>query len=146
MRASARMTAAGNGATFFAVMSTCSVMFSEVAETQPCSACSKLLEQMHALGVEVEQLHAHLERRALVYLAQIAHVHLRHHGRVLVLLKIIRPEPKQLVQLVDRAVEQHVVIGDVEMAVIVDPLRLDPHQRRDEGRGDFGVGHQAEIG
>ncbi len=35
---SRRTTSGGNGATFFAVMSTCSDMFSEVADTQPSSA------------------------------------------------------------------------------------------------------------
>ena len=38
IRASERMIAAGNGATFFAFMSTCNVMFSEVAETHPSVA------------------------------------------------------------------------------------------------------------
>ena len=43
MRSSKRMTLSGNGATFFAAMSTCKVMFSEVADTQfsvACSSCS----------------------------------------------------------------------------------------------------------
>ena len=99
MRASARMTASGNGATFLAVMSTCSVMFSEVAETQLSVGVHELLEQMDALGVVIEQLHGHAHRIVLVQFAQIAHVRFRHHGRVLVLLEIIRPEADQLVEL-----------------------------------------------
>ena len=39
-----------------------------------------------------------------------------------------------LVDFVDRAVEQHIVIGHVEKAVIVDPTRLDPNRSGDEGR------------
>ena len=35
MPAKERMIVSGKGATFFAVMSTCKVMFSDVAETQP---------------------------------------------------------------------------------------------------------------
>ena len=50
--------------------------------------------------------------------------------------------PMKFVDLVNRAVEQHVVIGHVEMAVVVDPLRLDPHQGRDEGRKE----NRFEIG
>ena len=60
---------------------------------------------------------------------------LHHHGRMLVLFEIIGPEADEFVELVHGAVEQHVVIGDVEVAVVVDPLRLDRHHRGDEGRG-----------
>ncbi len=35
---SRRVTSIGNGAVFFAAMSTCSDMFSDVADTQPSSA------------------------------------------------------------------------------------------------------------
>ena len=48
---------------------------------------------------------------------------------------IVGAAAEQLEGLVDRAVEQHVVIGHVEMAVVVDPARLDPHHRGDE-RGE----------
>ena len=80
------MTLSGNGATFLAVMSTCKVMLSEVADTQPSVACIKLFEQMDALGVIVEQLHRHPQRSVLMHLAQIAHMGFDHHGRVFVLL------------------------------------------------------------
>ena len=40
----------------------------------------------------------------------------------------------QLEGLVDGAVEQHVVVGHVEMAVVVDPVLLDGHHRGDERR------------
>ena len=43
------------------------------------------------------------------------------------------PQPMSSRHLVDRPVEQHVVICHVEMAVVVDPTGLDPHHRGDEG-------------
>ena len=57
-------------------------------------------------------------------------------------LEVIGPDADELVHLIDRAIEQHVVVGHVEMAVIVDPLRLDMHQRRDEGREE----NRIEVG
>ena len=48
------------------------------------------------------------------------------------LLDVGEPAAEQLEHLVHRAVEQHVVIGHVEMAVVVDPGGLDPHHRGDE--------------
>ena len=50
------------------------------------------------------------------------------------LLGVIGPEPHDFEGVVGTAIEKHIVIGHVEMAVIVDPLRLDPHHRRDERR------------
>ena len=57
-------------------------------------------------------------------------------------LEVIGSDADELVDLIDRAIEQHVVVGHVEMAVIVDPLRLDMHQRRDEGREE----NRIEVG
>jgi hypothetical protein len=53
--------------------------------------------------------------------------------------------------LVAGAVEQHIVTGHVEMAVVVDPAWFDAHHRRDERReeGRFEVGafeHAKQIG
>src|SRR5437899_11096930 len=56
-------------------------------------------------------------------------------GRAVALLLVDRTDPELEPELVDGAVEHHVVIGHVEMAVIVDPLRLDLHYRRKERRG-----------
>jgi hypothetical protein len=57
-------------------------------------------------------------------------------------VEIVRPDAEQFVGLVDAAVEQHVVVGHVEMAVVVDPGRLHPHHGGDEGRKEqrFEVG------
>src|ERR1044072_5262082 len=46
---------------------------------------------------------------------------------------VVEAAAQELEGLVHRAVEQHVVIGHVEMAVVVDPSRLDPHHPGDEG-------------
>src|SRR5579863_863823 len=65
-------------------------------------------------------------------------------------MDVAQPEAEHLIDLVDGAVEQHIIIGHVEMAVIVDPGRLDPHHRGDEGgeKGGFRVAaveHAASI-
>ena len=57
-------------------------------------------------------------------------------------LEVVGPDANKLVHLIDRAIEQYVVVGHVEMAVIVDPLRLDMHQRRDERREE----NRIEVG
>src|SRR6185312_2153483 len=56
-------------------------------------------------------------------------------------MDVAQPEAEHLVDLVDGAVEQHIIVGHVEMAVIVDPGRFDPHHRGDEGgeKGGFRV-------
>ena len=56
------------------------------------------------------------------------------------LLDIGQAAAKELIDLVDGAIEQHIVIGHVEMAVIVDPAGLDPHRRADKGREERGFG------
>ena len=57
------------------------------------------------------------------------------------LLQISKAATQEFVDFVDRAVEQHIVIGHVEVAVVIDPARLDPHRRGDEGREKGGFGH-----
>ena len=94
----------------------------------------ELLEVVDALGVVVEQLERHAHRIAFVDLAQVAHVGFRREGRVLLRVEIVLTDAEQFVGLVDAAVEQHVVVGHVEVAVVVDPLRLHPHHGGHEGR------------
>ena len=65
-------------------------------------------------------------------LAQIAHVRFHGVAGMPALLDVGEPAAEQLEHLVHRAVEQHVVIGHVEVAVVVDPGGLDPHHRGDE--------------
>ena len=75
-------------------------------------------------------------------------MHLGGEGGASAFFDISEPEAEQLIDLVDRAVEQHIVIGHVEMAVIVDPARLDPH-RREETKGakkaGSGVGRRSSM-
>jgi hypothetical protein len=51
------------------------------------------------------------------------------------LLAVAGSDPEREPQLVDGAVEHHVVIGHVEMAIVVDPLRLDLRHRCQKRRG-----------
>src|ERR1700678_1964876 len=69
---------------------------------------------------------------------QIADMHLGGEGGMPRLFQIGDAAAKKLIGLVDRAVEQHIVVGHVEMAVVVDPAGLDLHHRGDEGREEGG--------
>ena len=60
-------------------------------------------------------------------LAQVAQMDFRREKGVPALGDVVDADPDELVGLVHRAVEQHVVIGHVEMAVVVDPGRLHAH-------------------
>src|SRR5436309_8194600 len=53
-------------------------------------------------------------------------------GRAVAFLHVRRPDPELQPHFVDRAVHHDVVVGHVEVAVIVDPLRFDLHHRRQE--------------
>ncbi len=93
----------------------------------------QLLEVVHPLAVVFEQLERDAHRVAGMKLAQVAHMHLGGEARVPAGLDVVEPATDELEGLVHRAIEQHVIIGHVEMAVIVDPARLDGHHRGDEG-------------
>src|SRR2546423_12744719 len=54
------------------------------------------------------------------------------------LLDVSCADPQELVGLVDGTVEQYVVVRHIEMAVVVDPSGVDPHNRRDERRKEHG--------
>src|SRR5215467_2835754 len=98
----------------------------------------ELLEKVHAFGVVVDELERHPHGVAGMELAQIAHVHLGGEAGLLARLDVIEAAADELESLVHRAVEQHVVIGHVEMAVVVDPAGLDPHQRGHKGGEEYG--------
>src|SRR5215510_6964625 len=76
-------------------------------------------------------------------LPYVPYVDLGGESRVPVIFQILRANADQLVNFIDGPIEQHVVVGHVEMAVVVDPLRLDPHERGDkrgeENRFEFGA-------
>src|SRR5262249_6439482 len=97
----------------------------------------QLLEIVHSLGVKVEQLKGDADRVARVELAQVAHVHLGGEAGMAPVLHIVGAAANELERLVDRTVEQDVVVGHVEVAVVVDPCGLDPHHRRDKGREEY---------
>jgi hypothetical protein len=97
----------------------------------------QLLEEMQPLGVVVEELKGHPHRVARMQLAQVAHVHLGGEAGLPACLHIIGAAAQKLERLVHRPIEQNVVVGHVEMAVIVDPRRLDPHHRGDEGGKEY---------
>src|SRR5262249_52316479 len=94
----------------------------------------QLLEVVHALGVEIEELERHAYRIAGIELAQVAHVHLSREAGMPPRLDVVDAAADELEGLVDRAVEQHVVVGHVEVTVVVDPVGLDPHHRGHERR------------
>src|SRR5712691_2931160 len=96
---------------------------------------------MHALGVVGEKLERHPHRVGGMELAQVAHMHFCGKAGMLAGLHVVQAAAQELEGLVDGAVEQDVVIGHVEMAVVVDPVVLDPHHRGDEG----GEEHRFEV-
>ena len=105
----------------------------------------QLLEIVQALFVEIQELERDADGITGIELAQIAQMDFGGEAGVLAFLQIGQAAAKQLVDFVDGAVEQHIVIGHVEMAVVVDPAGLDPHRRGDEGREKGGFGHLFEI-
>ncbi len=125
----------GNGAVFRAFMSTCSDMFSDVAENPAFRRMAQLFERVDALVVGLKEINRHLYRIAEMDLAQIAHMSLSRKGRAVALLHVVGTDPEFEPHLVDAAVEQHVVVSHVEMAIVVDPLRLDLHHGGQEWRG-----------
>src|SRR5262249_7977025 len=98
----------------------------------------ELLEKVQALGVVVDELERHPHGVAGMELAQISHMHLGGEAGLLARLDVIEAAADELEGLVHRAIEQHVVIGHVEMAVVVDPAGLDPHQRGHERGEEYG--------
>jgi len=76
-----------------------------------------------------------------VQLSHVPYMHLGCEGRMVGSLEILRSDADELIHLIDCAIEKHVVISHIEMAVVVDPLRIDMHQRRDERREE----HRIEI-
>src|SRR5436305_1897802 len=86
----------------------------------------QLLEIVHSLGVKVEQLEGDAHRVAGVELAQVADMYLGSEAGMTAVFHVVGAAADQLEGLVDRAVEQHIVVGHVEMAIIVNPAGLDP--------------------
>ena len=67
----------------------------------------------------------------------------REHGMV-AFGEVARTEPDKCEKLVDRAIEKHLIVGDIHVAVVVDPLRFNRHhpradRRLGEGNGGLAV-------
>src|SRR6516164_803045 len=88
--------------------------------------------KMHALAIVVDELERHPHVILGLELAQIAHVRFGREAGMPVGPHVIEAASQKLEYLVDRAIEKHVVIGHIEMAIIVDPAGLDSHQRRNK--------------
>ncbi len=102
-----------------------------------------LLHVMHAFGVTVEKLRLDPHRIASMEFAHIGVVAFQREERGVAVLHVVRAEAHGREGLVARPVEQHIVIGHVEMAVIVGPLVLDLLDSAHE-RG--GIGHRKFSG
>ena len=89
-----------------------------------------LLVGVHPLVVMVEQLERDGHAVAKMQFPDIAEVDLGGVDGELALARIGRAEPHGLEGLVGAAVEQDVVVGHVEVAVVVDPVLLDLHDAR----------------
>jgi len=83
------------------------------------------MEDMQPLGVAVDQLGGEAQHVALFHLTLVGDVRLEHEERMVGAPAVFGAEPEPVEQRVGGAVEHQHVIGDVHVAVIVDPRRLD---------------------
>jgi hypothetical protein len=94
---------------------------------EPAVDMADLLVGAQPLLVVIEQVEGRGDGVAEMQFLDVADMHFRRVDRHPALFRIGRPEAHHLKGLVGSAVEQHVVIGHVEMAVIIDPVLLDLH-------------------
>lgn len=90
-------------------------------------AMAQLLKHMGSFGVEPDQCQGDIDRIASRQFTQVRHMRLGGEKRGIGARQIVRPQAQLVKRLVDTPVEQNVIIGHVEMAVTIDPLRLDGH-------------------
>ena len=103
---------------------------------EPPVDVTDLLEAAEPLLVMVEHLEGDVDGVAEMQLLHVADMDFGRVDRHAALARIGGAGAKQVERLVHAAVEEHVVVGHVEMAVVVDPVRLDLHRARDEGGGN----------
>ncbi len=84
-----------------------------------------LVKEMQPLGVGIDQLRGDAQHVALFDLALVGHMGLEHIDRMIGPLSIGGADSDMVEQSIGGAVEHQHVIGDVHVAVIVDPRRLD---------------------
>src|SRR5882762_2813573 len=104
-------------------------------------AAEHLVAEMEALVVRAEDLRRHPHPLANQQLAFIAVVRLCDKGALLLDPAVVEAEAELAEQEVGRAIEQHDVIGQIQMAVPVDPLgqhlALESLVRRRDGHRDI---------
>src|SRR5690349_7622256 len=82
---------------------------------------NELLEKMDALAVVIDELERDPHRRVRLQLAQVAHRSLDREAGMPARLDVFQAAPKDLEYLIDRPVEEHIVVGHVQMTIVVDP-------------------------
>src|SRR5262245_34119934 len=98
----------------------------------------QLLEKVDALLIGSEQTDRDLQRIATMDLAEITHMAFGRHGRAIAFLLVQGTEPERTEEVADRLVQDYIVIGHVEVAVMIDPVRLDlPDLAREWSRKRF---------
>src|SRR5436190_13481884 len=95
-----------------------------------------LLHVVNALGVMVEQPECHFYTIAGMKLPKIGDMGFKREERAVGALHIVRPESEEQEGLIAGAIENHIVIGHVEVAVVIDPLVLHLMNGADEGGGE----------
>ena len=87
------------------------------------------LEEVEALGVVVEDDRLDDDAVACLELAEVADMGLEGEDGMIGLRDIVFVDADAGEDLVESPVEENVVVGHVEVAVIVDPVRFDGHDR-----------------
>ncbi len=82
-----------------------------------------LLDEVQTFAVVIQQLEVDIDGIALGQLLQIVHMHLQHKTRALAGAHVLLADADLVEDMIESLVEEHVVVGHVEMAVVVDPFR-----------------------
>ena len=148
MTARLRWISGGKGVTFFDPMSTWSEQHLAGRGHPALGGVADLFVEVQALLVVVDELERHPHRVVSLQLALVEGVDLGGEIGGVALLDVVRPEPDQLEGLVHGPVEEHVVIGHVHVAVVVDPLPARPSssRRRRERRRRSAAARSSVIG
>ncbi len=95
---------------------------------------NQALENMDSLFVVVEDLAVDAYALTVSDLAEIANMHLQREHRKVAPRRIVGADTQGFEHAVGRAIEEHLIVGEVQMAIIVDPMRLDGHDRGPDRR------------
>src|SRR5579885_216133 len=94
--------------------------------------------KMQTLFVVIDQPDCRAHRHVRRKLAQITHMRFRGEEGSVPFARVIGTEADEEEGFIDRAIDQYVVIGHVEVAVVVDPGGIDGHHGRYERREEYG--------